>query len=100
MKKKKLYWSDYRKKLTRINQLSEDWLTPAEFLPYIYAVLGDVDLDPCSTHDANLEFLRAKKIYTVKEDGLNIEDPWTGKVYLFPPTYGRCSYAKQRGSWR
>ena len=100
MKKKKLYWSDYRKKITRINQLSEDWLTPAEFLPYIYAVLGDIDLDPCSTHDANIEFIKARKIYTVKEDGLNIEDPWTGKIYLFPPTYGRCSYSQKRGTWR
>ena len=84
----------------QINHLSEDWLTPCEYLPYIDALLGDIDLDPCSTHDANIEFIKAKKIYTLKEDGLNAEDPWTGTVYLFPPTYGRCSFSQERGTWR
>ena len=40
------------------------------------------------------------KTYTYDDDGLNIEEPWTGKTYLFPPTYGRCSFAKKRGTWR
>ena len=59
---------------TQIKHLSEDWLTPCEYLPYIDALLGDIDLDPCSTHDANIEFIKAKKIYTLKEDGLNSVD--------------------------
>ena len=83
-----------------ISNIEHDWLTPAEYIPYIDALLDDIDLDPCSTYDANNQFLRAKKIYTLKDDGLNIEDPWTGKVYLFPPTYGRCSFSKERGTWR
>ena len=62
MKKKKLRWADYKFFLGRISHLNDDWLTPAEYLPYIYALLGDIDLDPCSTHSANVEFLRAKKI--------------------------------------
>ena len=57
---------------TKIEKLEDDWLTPCEYLPYIDALLGDIDLDPCSTHSANLEFVRAKKIYTLKEDGLNM----------------------------
>ena len=48
----------------QINDLTDDWLTPCEYLPYIDALLGDIDLDPCSTHSANVEFLKAKKIYT------------------------------------
>ena len=62
--------------------ISEDWLTPADYLPYIHDLLGEVDLDPCSTHDANLQFLQAKKIYTLDDDGLNTQDPWTGKTYF------------------
>ena len=85
---------------TKIEKLEDDWLTPCDYLPYIDALLGDIDLDPCSTHSANLEFIRAKKIYTLKEDGLNIDDPWTGTVYLFPPTVGRCSFSQERGTWR
>ncbi len=100
MKKRKLRWADYKFVLGRIVHLNHDWLTPAEYLPYIYALLGDIDLDPCSTHHANAEFLRAKKIYTLKEDGLNMQDPWTGKTYLFPPTFGRCSFSKERGTWK
>lgn len=83
-----------------IRHIKDDWLTPVEYLPYIDALLGDIDLDPCSTHKANSEYLRAKRIYTLQEDGLNMEEPWKGKVYLFPPTYGRCSFSKPRGTWR
>ena len=86
--------------LSKISDVVDDWLTPVEYLPYIDALLGDIDLDPCSTHLANNQFLRAKQIYTYKEDGLNTTIPWTGKTYLFPPTYGRCSYNKQRGAFR
>ena len=100
MNKRKLRWANYKFVLGRIAHLNDDWLTPAEYLPYIYALLGDIDLDPCSTHSANAEFLKAKKIYTLKEDGLNIQEPWTGKTYLFPPTFGRCSFSKERGTWR
>lgn len=89
-----------RRFLSRIRHVKDDWLTPVEYLPYIDALLGDIDLDPCSTHFANAQFLRAKKIYTLEEDGLNIQEPWKGKTYLFPPTYGRCSFNKQRGTWR
>ena len=95
-----LPWSQFRHHLGRITHITKDWLTPVEYLPYIDALLGDIDLDPCSTHHANAQFLRAKRIYTLEQDGLNTQEPWTGKVYLFPPTYGRCSFSKQRGTWR
>ena len=84
MKKRKLTWANYRVILGRIEHIEYDWLTPAEYIPYISALLGDIDLDPCSTHNANSQFLRARKIYTLKEDGLNIQEPWTGTTYLFP----------------
>lgn len=84
----------------RITRLEHDWLTPVDYLPYIDALLGDIDLDPCTTEKANKEFLRARNFYTKEDDGLNTETPWTGKVYLFPPTYGRCSWSKVRGTWK
>lgn len=94
------HWYKKLLSLKRVRNLVEDWLTPVDYLPYIDALLGDIDLDPCSTHFANNQFLRAKKIYTIQDDGLNIEDPWTGKTYLFPPTYGKCSYSAARGTWK
>jgi hypothetical protein len=95
-----LRWADYKQFLGKITHITRDWLTPVDYLPYIDALLGDIDLDPCSTHHANAQFLRAKRIYTLDDDGLNMQEPWKGKVYLFPPTYGRCSFNKQRGTWR
>lgn len=100
MTQPKITWAEYRKFLGQIRHITSDWLTPVEYLPYIDALLGDIDLDPCSTHHANAEFLRAKRIYTLNEDGLNSTEPWIGKVYLFPPTYGRCSFSTERGTWR
>lgn len=87
-------------KLTRIRDVVDDWVTPVEYLPYIDHLLGTIELDPCSTHRANEDFIRAKKIYTYADDGLNIEEPWKGTTYLFPPTFGKCSYSKKRGTWR
>lgn len=100
MTKSVLRWADYRRILGQITHLNKDWLTPVEYLPYIDALLGDIDLDPCSTHHANAQFLRAKQIYTLDDDGLNRIEPWKGKTYLFPPTYGRCSFHAKRQTWR
>ena len=44
----------------RIWNLEDDWITPTEYLPYIGALLGDIDLDPCSTEKANKDFIHAK----------------------------------------
>ena len=93
-------WSASKRSLAQVEHITHDWLTPCEYIPYIDALLKDIDLDPCSTYDANNQFLRAKKIYTYEIDGLNIDEPWTGKTYLFPPTFGRCSFAEKRGTWR
>ena len=62
MTKKPLSWKQYKFILGRILHIEDDWLTPADYIPYISALLGDIDLDPCSTHNANAQFLRAKKI--------------------------------------
>lgn len=94
------WWVLKQRTLSRIYHIKDDWLTPVEYLPYIDALLGDIELDPCSTHRANAEYLRARKIYTLEEDGLNIQESWKGKTYLFPPTFGRCSFSKARGTWR
>jgi hypothetical protein len=86
--------------LTRVARIEHDWCTPVEYLPYIDALLGDIELDPCTSEEYNKDFLRAKKIYTVKTDGLNTDDPWYGTTYCFPPTYGRCTYSEKRGTYR
>lgn len=84
----------------RIYRLEDDWCTPVSYLPLIYHTLDYIDLDPGSTEKVNNEFIQAEKFYSKADDALNQQHPWTGNVYCFPPTYGRCSFNKQRGSWR
>ena len=57
-------WGASKRSLGQVDHISHDWLTPCEYLPYIDALLRNIDLDPCSTYDANNQFLRAEKIYT------------------------------------
>ena len=51
----------------QIHELSDDWLTPCEYLPYIDALLGDIDLDPCSTPVQMLSFYVQKKYILLKK---------------------------------
>ena len=92
-------WGASKRSLAQVDHISHDWLTPCEYIPYIDALLKDIDLDPCSTYDANNQFLRAKKIYTYEIDGLNIEEPWTGNGVCLQdrelrhlPSYGLEDY--------
>lgn len=58
---------------------SDEWYTPAELINS----LGEFDLDPASSEEAFRLNNSAKKIYTVKENGL--EQSWEGRVWLNPP---------------
>lgn len=64
---------------------SSEWYTPQHIIDAALAVLGEVDLDPCSNSHAN-PIVPAKMHYTIEDDGLSL--PWHGRVYMNPP-YGR-----------
>ncbi len=64
---------------------SDEWYTPIKYLDSARLVLGPIDLDPASNPKAN-EFVRAKRIYTIDDDGLS--KPWKGSVWSNPP-YGK-----------
>lgn len=61
-----------------------DWRTPRKYLDAARAVMGQIDLDPASSAEAN-KTVKAVKFYTERDNGL--EKPWKGKVWLNPP-YG------------
>lgn len=67
-----------------------EWNTPRQVVDRIIAVLGSVDLDPCSNSRANPN-IPARSHYTRQEDGL--AQVWTGRVYMNPP------YGREIGSW-
>jgi len=58
---------------------NDEWYTP----PEIIRSLGEFDLDPASSPEAFGLNQSAKKIYTVRDNGLI--QPWQGRVWLNPP---------------
>jgi len=64
---------------------SDDWRTPKEIIDAAVAVLGAIDLDPCSD-DAETPNVPAATWYTETDNGL--AQKWAGTVYMNPP-YGR-----------
>ncbi len=62
---------------------TNEWYTPPWIIDRARLVMGSIDLDPASTHQAN-ERIQATKFFT--EYGLR--RLWSGNVWLNPP-YGR-----------
>lgn len=60
----------------------DTWRTPAEWIERCRAVLGQIELDPASSHSAN-ELVKALVFFNASDDGLSRE--WTGRVFLNPP---------------
>ena len=75
---------------------SNEWYTPVEIIEAVRVVLGgSIDLDPASTPEAN-EVIRAKKIYTIEDNGLRWQ--WHGTVWMNPP-YGMDGRQSRQEIW-
>ncbi len=66
-----------------------EYYTPQEIIEAARIVLGQIDLDPASSDQANLR-VRANKYYTAADDGLTRE--WNGRVWMNHP-FGRSERA-------
>lgn len=75
---------------------SEEWYTPAAVVEIARRVLGEIDLDPASSAEANAT-VRASRYYTEADDGL--AQPWKGRVWCNPP-YGKTDEGESnQGRW-
>jgi hypothetical protein len=64
---------------------SSEWYTPEEYADAARVVLGGaIDLDPASCPIANT-VIRAERIYTIHDNGLDPRREWKGRVWLNPP---------------
>jgi ParB family chromosome partitioning protein len=83
-----LYGAAYRKAMAeehnhRAQGTGEnEWYTPIEFVEAARSVLGEIDLDPATSEQAQ-EKIKARKFFTLADDGLKQE--WNGRVWLNPP---------------
>lgn len=59
-----------------------EWHTPPEYIEMAREVLGAIDLDPASTHEAQA-VVNAGRYFTSQENGL--DQKWHGRVWLNPP---------------
>lgn len=64
------------------NSGNNEWYTPKEYIDAARRVMGEIDVDPSSTEQAN-KVVMTKKFYTKESDGLTKE--WKGNVWMNPP---------------
>ena len=73
-----------------------EWYTPTHILDLVREVFspGGIDLDPCTTADANSR-VRATCTFDVQTDGLADESKWAGNVFVNPPFGMRAGHSMQ-----
>jgi ParB family chromosome partitioning protein len=59
-----------------------EWFTPPEYIELARQVLGEIDLDPASSDEAQ-RIIQAAQYFTKTDDGLKQE--WCGRIWLNPP---------------
>ncbi len=64
------------------NSHNSEWYTPERYIESARKVLGNIDLDPASSEEAN-KVVNADRYYTETDNAL--QKTWAGKVWLNPP---------------
>lgn len=63
---------------------SDSWFTPSIYVEAVRKTLGDIDLDPFSSKEAN-RIIKARKFFDLHSDALN--KSWQAKTVFMNPPY-------------
>lgn len=64
------------------NSCDNEWYTPGEYIEPYRELVGNIDVDPASSKEANA-IVKAKRFYSIDDDGL--KKKWIGNVWMNPP---------------
>lgn len=73
-----------------------EWYTPSWIVDAAREVMGGIELDPASCHEAN-RTVRAARIYTAEQDGMR--QPWRARTLWLNCPYGKDGNDSQQGRW-
>ncbi len=84
--------AEHASSLVHLMSKTDQWLTPAPVIAMARRALGgSITTDPASCVQAN-SWIQAETWYSIDFDGLHIDHPWRGTVWLNPP-YGRGDHS-------
>lgn len=72
-----------------------EWYTPPYITNAARQLMDGIELDPASCEAAN-QWIKAKRIYTIEDNGLALD--WFGTIWLNPP-YGKIGNRSSQDVW-
>ena len=78
------------------SSITNEWLTPPEYIEEIREVLGGISLDPASNEIAN-RIVKATRYFTIEDDGLSME--WRCDSLFVNPPYGKTGAKSNQEIW-
>jgi len=85
-----------RDRLGHLSQVSFEWYTPPTFIRAVRQVLGEIDLDPASSLEAN-RVIKAKTFYDQTTDGLT--KTWKANTVFLNPPYCKAGNTSNQDRW-
>lgn len=85
-----------RDRLVHLSQQSFEWYTPKKYVEAARRVMGEIDLDPASSEQAN-RIIRAKQFYDQTSDGLT--QTWKARTIWLNPPYCKAGNTSNQDRW-